>query len=86
MLWLKAYFTAVGFAATLLSALVVAPAYAAPAAAEAPRSDAAKSTSPLADEDTTGSAQKSDADDRAKALGCSQPDAKKPGSGCEKGK
>ena len=84
MMWLKALFTAVGFAAALSSALVVAPAYAAPNAAEAPRSDAAKSASPLADEDTTGSAQKSDADDRAKALGCSQPDAKKPNPGCDK--
>ncbi len=81
-MWLKACFLAVGFA----SALVVAPAYAAPAEAEAPRSDAAKSASPLADEDTLGTAKKADGDARPKAPGCSQADIKNPGFGCDKSK
>ena len=82
MMWLRASCLAVGFA----SALVVAPAYAAPAEAEAPKSDAAKSASPLADEDTPGSAKKADVDVRPKAPGCSQADIKSPGFGCDKSK
>ena len=82
MMWLKASFLAVGFA----SALFVAPAYAAKAEAEAPKSDAAKSASPLADEDTPGTAKKADVDAHPKAPGCSQADIKNPGFGCDKNK
>ena len=84
MMWLKASFLAVGVA----SALVVAPAYAATAEAEAeaPKSDAAKSASPLADEDTPGSAKKANGNARPRAPGCSQADIKNPGFGCDKSK
>lgn len=76
-------FASVGLAAALLTATVVAPAYAAPAEAQAPKADVTKSTAPLADEDT-GTAKKADGLVHPKAPGCSQADIKNPGFGCDK--
>lgn len=84
MMWHISSLTNAGLAAALLTATVVAPAYAAPAEAEAPKADVTKSTAPLADEDTTGSAKKADSHDRAEVPGCSQADIKNPGFGCDK--
>ncbi len=71
-------------AVALLPASIIAPAYAASAEAEAPKSDVTKSTAPLADEDTPGTAKKADGDARPKAPGCSQANIKNPGFGCDK--
>lgn len=73
-------------ASPALAELVYAETAKAPAEAEAPKADVTKSASPLADEDTPGTAKKADGDARPKAPGCSQADIKNPGFGCDKSK